>query len=120
MIVVVCQHESSVRCGKDRKGNQRFKCNECGKYFLAPVAKPIGDMRISLKDATTAIGLLVEGMSIRSIERITGLHRDTIDDLILTVGENCQRFLSEKVQGVEVADVEADEVWSFVGCKEKA
>lgn len=119
MICITCQHEDSVRCGKDRKGNQRFKCNGCGKYFLAPVAKPIGDMRISLKDATTAIGLLVEGMSIRSIERITGLHRDTIDDLILTVGENCQRFLDEKIQGVEVNDVEADEVWSFVGCKEK-
>src|SRR4051812_40178124 len=99
MIVISCQHESSVRCGKDRKGNQRMKCNQCGKYFLAPVAKPIGDMRISIKDATTALGMLLEGMSIRAVERLTGLNRDTIDDLILTVGANCQQFLAETVKG---------------------
>ena len=69
-----------------------MKCNQCGKYFLAPVAKPIGDMRISLKDATMALGMLLEGMSIRAVERLTGLNRDTIDDLILTVGDNCQRL----------------------------
>ena len=96
-----------------------MRCVQCNKYFLAPVAKPIGDMRIGLKQATIALGMLLEGMSIRAVERITGLHCDTIGDLILTVGENCQRLLDTKVQGVEVNDVEADEIWSFVGCKEK-
>jgi IS1 family transposase/transposase-like protein len=119
MIVAACQHESSVRCGKDRKGNQRMKCNQCGKYFLAPTDKPLGDMRISMKDAAIALGMLVEGMSIRAVERITGLHRDTIDNLILTVGENCQRFLDATVKNVVAKDVQADELWSFVGCKEK-
>jgi transposase-like protein/IS1 family transposase len=119
MIVAVCQHESSVRCGKDRKGNQRMKCNQCGKYFLATTDKPLGDMRISMKDAAIALGMLVEGMSIRAVERITGLHRDTIDNLILTVGENCQRFLDATVKNVVAKDVQADELWSFVGCKEK-
>lgn len=94
-------------------------CNGCGKYFLAPSDKPLGNMRISTKQAAIALGLLVEGMSIRSVERVTGLHRDTIDDLILTVGANCQRLLDTKIKGVEVKDVEADEVWSFVGLKEK-
>lgn len=96
-----------------------MKCNCCGKYFLAPMVRPIGNMRISLKQAATALSLILEGMSIRATERITGLHRDTIDDLILTVGENCQRLLEEKIRGVEVKDVEADEIWSFVGMKEK-
>jgi IS1 family transposase len=96
-----------------------MKCCQCGKYFLAPVAKPIGDMRISLKQATMALGMLLEGMSIRAVERITGLHCDTIGDLILTAGENCQKLLNSKVRGVEVKDVEADEIWSFIGCKEK-
>src|SRR5262249_10252064 len=35
------------------------------------------------------------------------------------VGENCERFLAETVKGVEVADVQLDEIWSFVGMKEK-
>jgi len=119
MICIACQHEKSVRGGKDRKGNQRYLCNQCGKYFLAASDKPLGNMRISTKQAAIAIGLLVEGMSIRSVERVTELHRDTIDDLILTAGENCQRLLDSKIKGVEVKDVEADELWSFVGMKEK-
>src|SRR3954471_1112695 len=119
MIVISCQHESKVRCGKDRKGNQRYKCNECGKYLLADEAKPLGTMRISMKQAALALGMLLEGLSIRAIERLTGLHRDTIDDLVLVAGENCQRLLDEKITNVEVKDVQLDEIWSFVGCKER-
>jgi IS1 family transposase/transposase-like protein len=119
MIVAVCEHGNSVRCGKDRKGNQRMKCNECGKYFLAPVAKPIGNMRIGLKQAAFALNLLLEGMSIRATERLTGLHRDTVDDLILTVGANCERLLEAKIVDVPVNQVQVDEIWEFVLCKEK-
>jgi IS1 family transposase len=76
-------------------------------------------MRISMKQATLALGMILEGMSIRATERLTGLHRDTIDQFILTVGENCQRLLDTKIKGVKVEDVQADEIWSFVGMKEK-
>src|SRR4051812_13929282 len=120
MICITCNHASSVRCGKDRKGNQRMKCNTCGKYFSAPASKPLGSMRISMKQATLALGMILEGLSIRAVERFAGLHRDTIDDLILVVGENCQRLLDDKIRGVEVKDVQLDEIWSFVGMKEKA
>jgi IS1 family transposase len=96
-----------------------MKCTQCGKYFLAPVAKPIGDMRIEMKQATMALGMILEGMSIRACERLTGLHRDTICDLILVAGENCQRLLDAKVKSVNASDIQVDELWSFVGCKEK-
>jgi transposase-like protein/IS1 family transposase len=119
MIVANCQHENCIKRGKDRKGNQRMKCTDCGKFFVAESARPLGDMRISMKQATVVLGMLLEGMSIRACERITGIHRDTIDNLILTAGESCQNLLTAKVRGVEVKDVEADEIWSFVGMKEK-
>ncbi len=119
MIVISCQHEHKVRCGKDRKGNQRFLCKDCGKYLLAETPKPLGNMRIDLDKAAFVLNLLLEGTSIRAAERLTGLHRDTIDDLILVVGENCQRLLDAKVRNVKAEDVQVDEIWSFVGCKEK-
>src|SRR2546423_10839267 len=119
MIVITCQHEHTKKHGKDRKGNQRFRCLDCGATFAKETAKPLGDMRISMRDATLALGMILEGMSIRACERLTGLHRDTIDDLILTVGGNCQRLLDSRIQGVKVDDVQLDEIWSFVGCKEK-
>ena len=64
------------------------------------------------------ISLLVEGMSIRSVERITKLHRDTICDLIVHVGQNCEKHM-QSLRQVPATDVQADEIWSYVGCKEK-
>ncbi len=66
-----------------------------------------------------ALSLMLEGMSIRSVQRLTGLCRQTLADLILLVGENCQRLLEAKVKSVAVKDVQLDEVWSFVGAKQK-
>ena len=119
MIVISCQHESKKRHGRDRKGNQRFRCLLCGKTFTEAVAKPLGEMRISMKEATTSLGMILEGLSVRATSRLTGLHPGTICDLILHVGENCRRLLDAKVVDVPVTDVQLDEIWSFVGMKEK-
>ncbi|NJL29228.1 MAG: helix-turn-helix domain-containing protein [Thermoanaerobaculia bacterium] len=62
----------------------------------------------ALDKATMVLSLLVEGSSIRSAERITGVHRDTICRLIGVVGPKCQAILDRLVQGVKVADVQAD------------
>jgi IS1 family transposase len=72
-----------------------------------------------MKQATMALSLMLEGMSVRSVQRLTGLCRQTLADLIVLVGNNCERLLAEKVKGVEVNDLQLDEIWSFVGMKEK-
>lgn len=118
MILATCQH-SPKKHGRDRKGNQRYRCRLCGETWLEQSPKPLGNMRISMKQATLVLGMLLEGMSIRSVERLTGIHRDTIDDLILVAGENCRRLLDSKVKGVAAKDVQLDEIWSFIGMKEK-
>lgn len=76
-------------------------------------------MRISMEKACRALEMLLEGLSIRATERITHIHRDTLGALILTVGANCQRLLDATVKDVATTDVQLDEIWSFVGCKEK-
>ena len=48
---------------------------------------------------TTILSLLVEGTSIRSIERITGTHRDTVMRLLVRSGEHCADLVDEKMQG---------------------
>lgn len=118
MVVAACSHPASKKHGKDRNGNQRFRCLTCSKTFVNSAPKPLGDMRIEMKDAVLALNLLLEGMSVRAVERLTGLHRDTICDLILVVGANCQRLL-DSIRGVEAKDVQCDEIWSFVSMKER-
>jgi IS1 family transposase len=62
---------------------------------------------------------LVEGCSIRSIERMTGVHRDTIMRLLVSVGEKCTEILDQQLKGFHCKLIEADEIWTFVKKKER-
>ena len=66
-----------------------------------------------------AISALAEGTSIRSIERMTGIHRDTIMRLGVRVGESCATILDEKMRGLSCKRIEVDEIWGFIGAKQK-
>ena len=66
-----------------------------------------------------AVSMLCEGNSIRSIERITGVHRDTIMRLGLRMGESCQQIMDSKMRGLTCKQVECDEIWGFIGAKRK-
>lgn len=61
----------------------------------------------------------MEGCSIRSTERITGVHRDTIMRLIVRVGNACQEILDETMRGLDCRHVEVDEIWCYVGKKQR-
>lgn len=109
----------SKKDGKDRKGDQRFKCTECGRRFTLPKDKLLGAMILSEEKALLCLNLLVEGNSVRSTERITGVHRDTILSLLETVGKKCIWIQESLVKNVKVGCVEADEIWSYVAMKDK-
>ncbi len=65
------------------------------------------------------IGSLAEGSSIRSIERITGVHRDTIMRLGVKVGQGCAKMLDSSMRNLSCNRLEMDEIWGFVGKKER-
>jgi transposase-like protein/IS1 family transposase len=115
-------HNCNSRCkkfGKHRNGLQRFRCNQCRKTFTEDHATPLGSMYTPLEKAAEAIELLVEGCNISTVERFTGLHHTTILSLLVLVGEKCERLLESRISNLPVSDVQCDEIWGFVGCKEK-
>jgi hypothetical protein len=57
---------------------------------------------------------LAEGTSIRSIDRITGVHRDTNVRLGVRVGEACARIHDEKMRDLTCSNIEVDEIWGYV------
>jgi IS1 family transposase len=65
------------------------------------------------------IAALTEGMSIRSVERLTGVHRDTIMRLGARVGRGCAELHDRMMVGLRVPRIECDELWQYVGCKQK-
>jgi transposase-like protein/IS1 family transposase len=118
MLCPVCQNQAR-RFGRNRNGSQRYQCLTCGRTFTDEVTRPEDGRCLPFDRAVFCLRLLLEGTSIRSVERLTGVHRDTILSVLVNAGERCQSFLEETVRDVPVEDVQADEIWAFVGCKEK-
>jgi transposase-like protein/IS1 family transposase len=119
MVCPKCESERVKRFGKNRNGSQRYRCLDCKKTFTEEQLKPLGSMRVDFDKAVYCLKMLLEGVSIRSCERLTGMNRNTLCDLVLSVGQRCKDFLADRIQNVPVAEIEVDEVWSFVSMKEK-
>jgi len=64
------------------------------------------------------ISMLCEGSSIRAVERITGVNRNTIMNLGVRVGDACKQIMYDKMRGLMCKNVEVDEIWGFVGAKQ--
>ena len=65
------------------------------------------------------ISALVEGSSIRSVERMTGVHRDTIMRLGVQVGTKCGAAMDAMMYGLDCKRLELDEIWAYVGKKQR-
>jgi transposase-like protein/IS1 family transposase len=115
-------HNCNSNCkkfGKHRNGLQRYRCGQCSKTFTEDHATPLGSMYTPLEKAAKAIELLVEGCSVSTVERFTGIHHTTILSLLVLVGDKCERLLESRIRDLPVSDVQCDEIWGYVGCKEK-
>jgi len=65
------------------------------------------------------LAALVEGNSIRSTERMTGVHRDTIMRLLVRIGKKCEAVSDKHIKDFHCHRLEADEIWTFVHKKEQ-
>jgi IS1 family transposase len=75
--------------------------------------------RLSLARRTQIIGALVEGNSIRSTERMTDTHRDTVMRLMVQVGDGCAKLMDERMRELPCKRIQVDEIWSYVGKKQR-
>src|SRR5437867_11067333 len=74
---------------------------------------------LKLDKQIAVIGALAEGSSIRSIERMTGINCNTIMNLGVRIGQGCARLLDEKMRGLTCEYLQFDELWGFIGKKQK-
>ncbi len=61
---------------------------------------------------------LVEGNTLRSTTRLTGVHRTTVQHLLVEFGLACQRFMDAQLRGLTLDHLEIDEMWTFVAKKQ--
>jgi transposase-like protein/IS1 family transposase len=118
---VTCHNCQSIcnRFGKHRNGLQRYRCSQCRKTFTEDHTRPLAEMRLPMDKAESILKLLVEGMSLRSIERVTGVHRDTIMRLLLLAGERSQQLMDAKMRNLSARYLQVDEIWCYVGKKRR-
>lgn len=116
-----CQHSTIKKFGRyGRHRVQRYRCTNCSTTFSDP--KPVsslGTMRISEENAIRAIQCLIEGCSIRSTERMTSLHRDTIMQLLILAGERCARLMDARMRDLVCNYIQCDEIWAFCFKKQR-
>jgi hypothetical protein len=91
----------------------------CRATFTDDSTLSVDRRRVEESRMTLCLRMLLEGMSIRATERLTGTNRNTILTALVDAGERCQRFLDRTLRNLTVNDVEVDEVWGFCWCKEK-
>lgn len=115
-----CNHETVKKFGFNRNKTRRYRCTTCLATFSDPApVSTLGTMRVDEGKALQALQCLLEGCSVRSTERLTGLHRDTILNLLVLAGERCSKLLDESMRGLRFNYIQCDEIWTFCFKKQK-
>jgi IS1 family transposase len=91
-----------------------YYCNTLSAMGRAHMANVL-----SIEKQIQIIGALAEGSGIRQIERMTGVHRDTIMRLGVRVGKGCISFMDSKMRDLPCEHLQFDELWGFIGKKQK-
>lgn len=74
---------------------------------------------LSHEKRRSVLALLCEGCSVRAIERLTRIHRDTVLRLLLRAGEHCHAVLDREIRGILCSSLQCDELWTFVHKKQR-
>src|SRR5688500_9024447 len=75
--------------------------------------------RLPLDRRVEVISALVEGNSVRSTVRLTGVAKGTILRLLASVGDACACYHDQAMQNLTCDVIQCDEIWSFCGVKQR-
>lgn len=124
-IKVVCQNSKCkyylrenrkdiIKSGRYSTGHQRYYCKHCKTYFMETKGTPLYRKRLSEKEIINICKHLVEKNGIRSIERLTGHHRDTIGRLLEDMAEHADKVNEMLINDLELGQFELDEFWTTI------
>jgi IS1 family transposase len=75
--------------------------------------------QLSTQERARVVAALVEGNSIRSAVRLTGIAKNTVAKLLVDLGAVCSKYQDETIRGLKSRRVQCDEIWAYVGAKTK-
>jgi transposase-like protein len=100
-----------IKRGKYKTGHQRYYCKHCGKFFMDTIGTAVYRKHLSGDEIRLIYRLFLEKNGIRSIERITGHHRDTISHLLKDTVKNpkTEEYL---VTQIGLTEDECEKLWA--------
>lgn len=112
------EEKAIVKSGKYKTGHQRYYCKHCKKYFMDTVGTSVYRKHLSKDEIRMIYRLYLEGNGIRSIERITGHHRDTVTKLLKETvkNENTEEYLTNQIG---LTANECKKLWKLLEAKRK-
>ena len=103
-----------IRRGKNNAGHQLYQCLHCNHTFSETLLTPLYHKHLPESEIIRICKLLVEKNGIRSIERITGHHRDTIGRLLEDLAENAEYVNESLLRSIPLEQYEMDELWTVI------
>jgi len=111
-------HHVARKFGKyGKRKTQRYRCTLC-KVTFSEYEPKLGNHYTDHETAAKALAMMLEGMSVRAISRLTGLHKHTILSLMTTASAKARAVLDSRVQHVSPRYVQMDEMWGFIHTRE--
>lgn len=107
-----------IKRGKYKTGHQRYYCKHCGKFFMDTKGTAVYRKHLSADEIRLIYRLFLEKNGIRSIERITGHHRDTISHLIKDTVKN-QKTEEYLVNQIGLTLSECKKLWVLLEKKKE-
>jgi transposase-like protein/IS1 family transposase len=102
-----------------RNKTPRFKCRDCKRTFSERTRKPVKAINLPDEKLFRILDCLSEGCSVRSTARLCDVTISTVLRVLTIAGDKCERLLQDRITGLQVNEVQADELWGFCYCKER-
>jgi transposase-like protein len=103
-----------IRRGKNTAGHQQFFCLHCRKYTTETKGTFLFNKKLSESEIKNLCKIFVEKNGVRSAERLTGHHRDTIGRYLEGLAEHAEDIQNRLGKNLGLKTYEVDELWTNV------
>ena len=99
---------------------RRYRCKICGRTVSTNTGTVYSGLRCTRREFDQVASLRVEGMSISATARVTGHSRNTIARWLERASTAAERFNRQMLRDFEIVELQADELYTFIGTKARA
>jgi transposase-like protein/IS1 family transposase len=99
---------------------RRYRCGTCGKTFCSNSGTPYHRLQHRRTTFDEVATLSVEGLNKSAIARVKGIGWNTVDRWLLRAADSCRRFNDQKIDGITLSELQADEIRTFIHGKKQS